>query len=57
MHLRTVDDMTVKLAAYGVLPPEGYAKHVAETLAEADRAIISALAGTADVALDLALEP
>jgi hypothetical protein len=43
----------VNLGTYEVRPPkEGYA-----ALAEDDRRIVEGLAGTADVALDLALEP
>jgi hypothetical protein len=53
MHLRTVDDISVNLGAHEVSPPkEGYA-----ALAEDDRHIVDGLAGTTEVALDLALEP
>jgi hypothetical protein len=51
MHLRTVEDIPVSLAVYEVQPPSGSA------LAKADQRIVDALVGTADVALDLALEP
>jgi hypothetical protein len=54
MHLRTVEDVPVRLATYEVKPPpEGRGKQ----LAEVDRQIVDSLVGTADVALDLALEP
>lgn len=53
MHLRTVDDISIRLDTYEVAPP----KEGVTQLDEEDRRIVDGLAGTADVALDLALEP
>jgi hypothetical protein len=54
MHLRTVDDIALSLAPYDVIPPRD---RRGADFNEADDLVLETLDGTADVALDLALEP